>query len=182
MNLDHNLMRILLVGTLSFGTLAGCAGPDEPNWQYDQADMEVKFFGTWAGTLTPTDEEAAPFRVTIRSHDDVARAPACGSRDFSDEATPGLEARCMESTSLAVSATIMGDGTDPEEADGYVSVMSETLTNGDLWLDYRSSASRRLLAYWQRDEPWNHCELRDGSGSGETIVALCTLERGDVTE
>jgi hypothetical protein len=168
--------RLGLLGLFAFGGTAGCGGPEEPDWQFDQADMEAALFGTWSGTITPVGEVTVPFMVTLRSHDDVARAPACGNRDFSgDDATPGLGARCIEVTSLAVSATIVGDGAESEDADGSFGVLGVTLDNGDLSLDYRS-ASRWMVASWSDDDGWSHCAVT----SDEQAAATCTMdERAD---
>ena len=171
MELDLRPLGLLILGL----GLPGCSGNEEPDWQYDQADMEAAFFGTWSGTITPTDEEAAPLTVTIRSHDDVARALACGDRDFSGgEATPGLGARCIESTSLVVSGTVVGDGGDAD-ADGWIYAFGVSLDDADLYLDYRSSASRTMRVYWEHGV-WSHCEIHDGGYPNEGIAATCTLD------
>jgi len=175
MKLERKLLGLLVLG------LAGCGGNEEPDWQYDQADIEAAVFGTWSGTITPVDAEAVAFTVTIRSHDDVTRTPQCGERNLSDdEATPGLGARCVATTSLALSATVVGDGTESEEADGSFRAMGETFGYGDLNLYYRSSTTRYLVAEYQ-DGTWAHCNVRGAENAN--IVAACTLdERVDVTE
>lgn len=172
MELNLRPLGLLVLGL----ALPGCSGNEEPDWQYDQADMEAAFFGTWSGTITPTDEEAAPLTVTIRSHDDVARAPACGNRDFSsDETTPGLGARCIEVTSLAVSGTIVGDGDESEDGDGSISSLGVSLDNADFHLVYRNSTSRTMRVYWEHGV-WSHCSIVDGEYPNEGMVATCTLD------
>jgi hypothetical protein len=175
MNVDRRFLALLVLG-LAF---SGCSGNDEPDWQYGQADMEAAFLGTWSGTITPTDKEAAPLTVTIRSHDDVARAPACGNRDFSgDEATPGLRTRCLEVTSLAVSGTVVGDGDESEDGDGWISSYGLSLDSADFWLEYRSSQSRVMRASWN-EGVWSHCTILDGEYPNEGSVATCTLDELD---
>ena len=183
MHLGRESTKFWVVGLLAFGGLAGCGGPEEPAWQFDQADMEAALFGTWTGTITPAGGETAPFTLTIRSHDDVARTPQCGSRDFSgDDTTPGFGTRCIESTSLAVSATVVGDGAAPAETDGQFLVFGTTFHDGDLYLTHRTSEERHLHAHYQ-EETWRGCEIRSSGTGNEQSIATCTLdERIDATE
>src|SRR5262245_9880268 len=106
----NSIVKMGFWGVAAFLALTGCsAGDDEPDWQYDQADMEGAVFGTWTGTLTP--ESGSPFALTleIRSHDETVRQLSCGSRSFSDgDSTPGLGVRCMEVSSLQLSASLSG--------------------------------------------------------------------------
>ena len=151
--------------------LAGCSGDDEPDWQYDQSDMEAAVFGTWTGTFTPDGGEPTAMTLAIRAHDESVRQLKCGSRTFtSGEATPGLGVRCMDSSSLLVSATLSnGDGSISEELDGSFNVDGTTLEWGDLSLGVPGSS--HVWSSWHAGV-WSNCEL----WLDEATNGTCTLD------
>jgi hypothetical protein len=147
----------------------GCSN-DEEEFQYDREDMEAAVFGTWTGSYTLEGSTAVPLTLDIRARDDVARAPACNQRSFSEQsATPGLELRCGSGSSLAVSATLVVDGDDsPTEFTGYFDVNGLTFTGGYLSLQ---SSSEALMAELH-DGAWRSCR----HGEGAATDASCTLD------
>ena len=163
------------LGLLSLGisvlalTSVGCAG-DEEEFQYDREDMEAAVFGTWTGTFTRENSTAVPLTLDIRARDDVARAPACNQRSFSDgSGTPGLELRCGSGSSLAVSAMLVVDGDDsPTDFVGYFDVNGLTFTGGYLSL---ASSSEALMAELDHGA-WKGCR----HGEGAAIGATCTID------
>jgi hypothetical protein len=91
--------------------------------------------------------------------------------------------RCITSSTLAVSATVVGDGAEPEEADGNFMVFGESLLAGELSLDYRSFDARWMWARWDDPGVWTGCEFGSTVASDEFAFATCTLdERVDVAE
>jgi len=162
------------LGGLSLAlALGGCAQNDEPDWQFDRADMEGAVFGTWKGTFTPTDGQTVPLQLQVRAQDEPVRSLSCGSRNFSaGEATPGLGARCIESSSLKLSGTLtIDDGSEAEELDGSFYVIGTRFDSGDLDLFYRDSANHGLSAEFQK-EAWISCGLR----ASEIKAGTCTLD------
>ena len=154
-------------------TPLGCT-KEEEEFQYDREDMEAAVFGTWTGTFTPEDATVASLTLDIRAHDDVARAPACAQRNFSDDSgTPGLELRCGSGSTLAVSATLVIEGDDsPTEFDGYFDVGGLTFTGGYLSLTGRGSEASTALMSEQDHGAWKGCRY----GEGATLLGTCTLD------
>jgi hypothetical protein len=151
--------------------MAGCSSADdEPEWQYDQEDMEGVVLGTWTGTFTPEGGSPSALALTIRPHDEPVRELSCGSRTFADDGSgPGVGLRCFDSSSLRVSAALtIGEGSESQGLDGTFDVYGTTLTSGELRI---SLANGHLWARWE-DEVWSPCDL----WFDEATNGTCTLD------
>lgn len=166
-----SLTNVAVFLVISGTALSGCFSKEEPEWTYDRADMEQAVYGTWSGTLTLDGDEARPFTLSIRSHDEPMRAPACGNRTFqSGTEEPSLELECVSVSSLALSGTLALEGEDPVELDGGFSADSTSLTYGSIGLDFRADV-RRLEASWERGV-FSACSLRNDLAP----MGTCTLD------
>jgi hypothetical protein len=168
----NSVVRLGVFGALVFFALAGCSSSDdEPDWQYDQGDMEGVVFGTWAGTLTLEGGEPRAMTLEIRSHDESVRQLECGSRNFTGgDATRGLGVRCVEVSSLKVSATLTnGQDSISEDLDGSFDATGTTLDWAELYLG--SPETGHVSARWERGA-WTYCEL----SLDEATHGVCTLD------
>jgi hypothetical protein len=152
--------------------LAGC-GPDDPEYDFDRADMEAEVFGTWSGSLELEGELAQAYTLDIRARDEPSRSLACGERRFSSDGESSRSLACMQSTTLEISATLtMADGSDSADLDGSFYVYGRTLGAGGLELQYRNVD--RYLTVEQQNDMWRFCRLYAGSPS--LGVGTCTLD------
>jgi hypothetical protein len=169
------MVRMRALGVSLLLALAGCsssAAEDEPDWQFDQEDMEGAVLGTWTGTLTPVSGSPSALMLVVRSHDEPVRQLSCGSRTFADDWTPGLSLRCIESSALQVSATLtLGEGSDPKEFDGVFDVFGTKLDWGELRLGDANVENGHLWARWDAGA-WSYCEL----WASDATNGPCTLD------
>jgi len=168
--------RVSLFGIGLFslaGGLLGCTQEVEP-FEFDRADMEAFVYGTYAGTYIPPEETAIALVLQVRPRDEATRHLGCASREFADshDPVPGLEIKCNATTSLSISGTLhVNDGSAPVDLDGWFTVYGSDLQEGNVWLNYRTSAATRLSVAYQVDR-WQFCDIR----AGETYVGSCTLD------
>ncbi|HEX6275366.1 MAG TPA: hypothetical protein VFZ53_20140 [Polyangiaceae bacterium] len=174
--MNDSTLRVRVGSGLLVSFLAGaggCSASDEPEWQFDQADMESAVFGTWTGTYTPFDGSEVPLTLQIRSSDEKARSLSCGSRSFSEtRGTAGLSVRCYESTTLALSGTLtLGGVSEPQELDGYFEVAGTSFDSGYLDVSQRDALANSLEATY-RNGRWSDCRLL----ASYAVNGSCTLD------
>jgi hypothetical protein len=51
-----------------------CAGPDEPQYQYDAAEMQGAIAGTWAFSITPNGDTPLALTVQLAEADNLPGA------------------------------------------------------------------------------------------------------------
>jgi hypothetical protein len=161
----------LSLSLASTGCSSSSTADDKPDWQFEQKDMEGAVFGTWTGTYVPPTNVPAALTLDIRSHDEPVRQLSCGNRTFAEGSTPGLGLRCIDLSSLQVSASLtLDEASRPQDLDGAFQVVGTTFDNGELHLD-NATLNLRLFARWDAGA-WSYCDV----GVGEFTSLPCTLD------
>lgn len=86
------------IGALVCSFAAGCSSePSEPEYGFDEADMQSAIVGNWSGMMSLTGQTPTAFTLAIKQV--PAMQPACGSRTFSSPL-------CIETSSMVLDATL----------------------------------------------------------------------------
>ena len=117
-----------LVCVALVGGLAACSSvPSEPEYGFDEADMQNAIVGNWSGMMSLTGQ--APTAFTLAVTQVPAMQPACGSRTFNSPL-------CVETSSMMLDATLSTTDKvfDAVKLSGEFFVIGLEINNGELSL------------------------------------------------